>query len=75
MKKKSEGMKTLTLFKVSVWVDDGWDVGSVEHLVLASNRERATELAVKYWKNKDDTNIVIPEWTQEIGNFTEGVIS
>jgi hypothetical protein len=39
LKKKSEEMKTLTLFKVRVWVDDGWDVGSVEHLVLASNRE------------------------------------
>lgn len=68
-------MNTLTLFKVNVWVDDGWSVGYVEHLVLASHRERATELAVKYWKDKDDTNIVIPEWTQEIGDFTEGVIS
>lgn len=68
-------MKTLTLFKVQVWVDDGWDVGYIEHLVLAPNRERATELAVKHWKDKDDTNIVIPEWTQEIGDFIEGVIS
>ena len=63
------------LYKVGLWIDDGWERGYAHHIVLASNEHRAIELAVKHWKDKDDTNIVIPEYVLKMDDFAEGVIS
>ena len=64
----------MKLFDVTAYIDDGWDRFTTTHKVLASDRDRAANLVVIFWKQKDDTNIVKIRNVQELSNFTEGII-
>lgn len=64
----------MKIFKVKVWVDDGWQRFTTIHKVIADNKVRAGVLAINYWKRKDSTNIVKLQDVKELENFVEGVI-
>ena len=62
------------MYKVQVYVDDGWDRFYTTHKVVANCKVRAGVLAVNYWKKKDSTNIVQLQNVEEVGEITEGVL-
>lgn len=65
----------LKIYLVETWIDDGWERFTTEHKVLARNEQRAKELVICYWLNKDSSNIVKVLDVKELIEFTEGVIS
>lgn len=64
----------MELYKVELFVDDGWERFTTKHYVLAETEKRALELAVQWWKDKDYTNIVRPQKCERLP-MTEKVFS